>query len=602
MKSRVFAFTALLLLALGTAEGYAAKKVADVAMQNVMGRDRQSLNGEWSYILDINDLGRSQRWFKMRDFSDPTKLDEICFDGGQKLRVPGDWNSQYPELLYYESTMWYQRWFDYNGAEAGSRQFLHFGAVANDAEVYLNGKLLGSHYGGFTPFQFDVTDVLRTGPNMVVVRVNNARSDSSLPGMIYDWWNYGGITRDVDIVTTPATYIEDYWVRLDKGSMSKVVADVQLNGAGSANSEVVVSIEGTKIAKRAVTDANGRASVSFDAKLELWSPENPKLYNVVVKSANDRVEDQIGFRCFEVRGTKLYLNGESIFLKGINLHEEVPHERRRAISVADAEYLLSAPLELGCNFIRHTHYSPNEYMIRMCDQKGLMMWEEIPTWGSHLDFSNALLCARATQMMEEMIRRDKNRCGTIIWSVANETKPKDKHRIEFLTGLMNKCREWDNTRAISLASNASKYFDDPTKLVLDDPLADEVDIIAVNKYVGWYLNWAAAPEKTQWITRDNKPMIVSEFGAGGVYGNNEDPNSKNTFSEGYMARVYEESLKFYEQVPNLCGTVPWLMFDFRSTRRAHLRLQDGWNRKGLLSPYGEKKQAWYVMKRFYDTK
>ncbi len=573
------------------------------AMQNVMGRNKISLNGRWAYIPDINNLGMSQRWYKIADYSNPRKFNEVNFSGGEKLNVPGDWNSQYPEPMYLESLVWYQRRFDYSGDKDNTRQFIHFGAVCSDAVVYLNGKLLGEHSGGYTPFQFEVTDLLKKGENEITVRVDNRRRETSIPGMVYDWWNYGGITRDVDLVTTPETYIENYWVRLDKGSMKRVVADVQLNGKDIANKEVVVSLKGTKISKKIKTDDNGAGSISFNAELDLWSPDSPKLYDVTVESDEDKVNDRIGFRCFETRGTKLYLNGEEIFLRGVNLHEEVPHERRRAVDAADAEYLLSAAADLGCNFIRLTHYSPNEYLVRMCEEMGFMMWEEIPTWGSHLDFAEPELQNNATVMMEEMIRRDKNRCGIIIWSVANETKTASDARNEFLSKLIKQCRVWDNTRAISTASNSSRYMDgDNNNLVLVDPLADEVDIIAVNKYLGWYGNWGAAPEDTQWITRDDKPMIVSEFGAGGVYGNHVDPDNVNSFSEEYMAKVYRESLRFYDNIPNLCGTTPWILFDFRSTRRSNLKFQDNWNRKGLLSPDGEKKQAWYVMKEYYDRK
>lgn len=576
---------------------------ADMAMQNVMGRDRQSLNGEWAYIPDVNDLGVGQKWFRIADHSVPTSFVEVNFDSEKRLKVPGDWNSQYPELLYFESVMWYQRTFEFSGAESDTRQFIHFGAVCNDAAVYLNGKLLGKHIGGYTPFQFEVSDKLVKGVNQITVRVDNRRSHTSLPGMIYDWWNYGGITRDVDIVTTPKNYIEDYWVRLEKGSQKRVLADIQLSGSDVANKEVIVSFKGSKITKKAKTDATGAAKIAFDAKLNLWSPESPTLYDVVVSTSDDKVEDRIGFRCFETRGTKLYLNGNEVFLKGVNLHEEIPHERRRAVDQADAEFLIGATLEMGCNFIRHTHYSPNEYMIRLCDELGLMMWEEIPAWGSHIDFSNKGVQKNATNMMQEMMRRDKNRCGTIIWSVANETKSWDDARNEFLTKFINQCREWDNTRAITTASNSSRYLDGDNKnLTLVDPLADVVDIIAVNKYLGWYGQWGAAPEDTRWVTREDKPLIVSEFGAGALYGSHNDPENVNTFTEEYMAMIYSKYIVFFDQIPNLCGVTPWVMFDFRSTRRSNLKYQDNWNRKGLLSPNSEKKQAWYIMKEYYDKK
>ncbi len=591
---------ALLLFAICSISSYAAN---EPAMQNVLGRECQSLNGNWAFIADVNNLGLDQRWYQEVDRDNLDHFVEVNFEGGDRLTVPGDWNSQYPELLYFESLMWYQHNFDFTNVSDVDRHFLHFGAVCSDAIVYLNGTLLGEHSGGYTPFQFEVTDLLREGNNVVTVRVDNRRTDISIPGEVYDWWNYGGITRDVDIVTTPATYIEDYWVRLDKASMERVVADVQLNGSDIANQEVTITLKGTKISKKIKTDSFGVGSVSFDADLDLWSPDSPTLYDVVVESKEDRVEDKIGFRCFEVRGTELYLNGDPIFLKGVNIHEEIPYERRRGVDQADAEYLMSAVAELGCNFVRHAHYPPTEYTVRLCDQMGLMMWEEIPTWGSHLDFSKPGLQKNATVMMEEMIRRDKNRCGTIIWSVANETKSWDDARNEFLTKLINQCREWDNTRAISTASNSSRFLEgDDKNLVLVDPLADVVDIIAVNKYLGWYGNWEVAPEDTNWITREDKAMIVSEFGAGAVYGNHGADDDVNSFGEEYMAALYHKSLKFFENIPNYCGVTPWVMFDFRSTRRSNVKFQDGWNRKGLLSPYREKKSAWYIMNDYYKTK
>lgn len=574
---------------------------AEPAMQNVLGRKKMSLNGRWAFITDVFDIGVSKRWFKPIDRVDLLKFEEVNFEGGEKLTVPGDWNSQYPELFYLESPVWYQRKFEFEGSNQ-ERQFIHFGAVCSDAIVYLNGEEIARHVGGYTPFQVEVTDKIRVGDNELIVRVDNRRSKKSIPGVVFDWWIYGGITRDVDLVSTPKNYIEDYWVRLDKGSMTKVIAEVQLNGSDIADKSVKVTIKGTKYSKKIKTDSAGRASVAFDAKLDLWSPENPMIYDVVVESDSDRVEDRIGFRSIEVRGTDILLNGKPIFLRGVNLHEEIAHEERRAVDMSDAEYLLDAASELGCNFIRHTHYPPNEYLMRLCDERGFLMWEEIPTWGVDIDFGDTDIQNLATTMMSEMIRRDKNRCGTIIWSVANETAPWQESRNKFLTTLIDKCRVWDNTRLISLASNAVKYVDnDYSKLVLVDELQDKIDIIGVNKYMGWYIKWMATPTETKWVTRDNKPMIFTEFGAGGVYGNFGDENDASSFSEEYMARVYKENLASFDGIDNLRGTTPWVLFDFRSARRPNAKFQKGWNRKGLLSPDGEKKQAWYIMKEYYKN-
>ncbi|MFI3322955.1 MAG: glycoside hydrolase family 2 TIM barrel-domain containing protein [Rikenellaceae bacterium] len=587
----------LLILALFTLQ----TATAQTAMQNVMARERQSLNGKWYVLTDIMDNGVKNKWGAPKENTDLLKLNELYYEGGMTLNVPGDWNSQNPEFVYYEAPMWYKRNFYYK-KEDGKRQFLHFGAVANNAIVFLNGEELGEHRGGFTPFQFEVTGKLNEGQNHVVVRVENIRTTKTVPALNFDWWNYGGITRDVDLVSTPSTFIEDYWVRLAKGSMKTVEVDVKLNGENCANQKVTVSIDGTKYSQKLTTDSSGKATASFNADLELWSPESPRLYGVTVESDADKVHDKIGFRSFEVRGIDIYLNGEPIFLKGINIHEEIAEDRRRSINDEDARYLIDEAAALGCNFIRLSHYPHNEYMVRMCEERGMMMWEEIPVW-QNIAFKEKEVCDNITEMMQEMISRDKNRCGIVIWSISNETQFASKERNEFLIGLANKCREWDDTRAISSALDKMKVDpNDNTKLVLNDPLAAHLDIIGLNKYMGWYEKWPVDPSKMSCVVDDTKPIIFSEFGGEAIYANYGDGDNLNSWSEEYMSRVYRENIQLFNNMKNLRGTSPWILFDFRSPRRAHAMYQQGWNRKGLLSPEGNRKRAWYIMKEYYESK
>lgn len=572
------------------------------AMQNVMGRQRESLNGKWYAITDQMDIGLKARWGAPKTERNTTSLRELYYEGGMTLDVPGDWNSQNPEFVYYEAPMWYKRNFNYS-VQDNTRQFLHFAAVCTDAMVYLNGELLGSHKGGFTPFQFEVTGKLLEGGNNVVVRVDNTRSADNIPALGFDWWNYGGITRDVDIITTPKTYIEDYWLRLAKGSTEQMEIDVKLNGKECANTEVVVAIPDMKFKKKLRTDATGAAKLSVKVSdIDLWSPENPHLYNVVVESDDDQVEDQIGFRSLVVDGCDILLNGKSIFLRGINIHEEIAIDRRRSIDEADAEFLTNEALALGCNFVRLSHYPHNEYMVKMCERKGLMMWEEIPVWQS-INFKSKEVCQNGINMMHEMVARDKNRCGIIIWSISNETHKGDKSRNEFLAAQADRVREWDDTRAVSSALHGHAYKgDDYSKLVLEDPLMEHLDIIGVNKYMGWYDLWKGDPAKTEFVTLPNKPMIISEFGAEAIYANYGDGENLNAWSEDYMKKAYEDDLKAFENTPNFRGSAPWILFDFRSPRRAHAMYQQGWNRKGLISPEGNRKEAWKVMHDYYESK
>ena len=202
---------------------------AQSAMINVSARHCTSLNGKWEAIIDPTGAGDWRQVWQERKPEKKTDFIEYSFEGGPVLNVPGDFNSQMPELKYFEGTVWYKKTFNYD-LNKGKRLFLHFGAVNYIAGVYLNGNLLGKHEGGFTPFQFEITDEVRKGSNTVVVRVNNQRLKDGIPGLGYDWFNYGGITRDVNLVETESTYISDYFIQLKKHSLKDVLGWVKLNG------------------------------------------------------------------------------------------------------------------------------------------------------------------------------------------------------------------------------------------------------------------------------------------------------------------------------------------------------------------------------------
>ncbi len=594
-------FRLLFLVILATL--YAETTQAQTAMQNVLGRERMSLNGLWYALPDVMDMGIDGSWGMREKWhaKNSDRLDEVCFEGGMTLNVPGDWNSQHPELEYYEDKMWYKRNFT-TTPDPERRYFLHFAAANVEAIAYMNSNELGSHQGGFTPFQFEVTDIVRQGENEVVVMVSNVRTDDIAPGKNFDWWNYGGLTRDVDLISTPMTFIEDYWIRLEKGSQTKVLIDVKLNGKEAANQEVVINI-GNKIRKKVKTNQNGEGQISFDAKLDLWSPSNPKLYEIALETKFETLNDKIGFRSFEAVGTEIMLNGEPIFLKGVNLHEEIGKDERRSVGEQDAEYLIRHLEELGCNFVRLTHYPADEHMVRKCEERGLMIWEEIPVRGSHLDFKNQKMKDGAKRVLREIVARDKNRCGVVMWSISNETPAKNEDRNEFLLDLIATCKSLDNTRAVTMATNQQFYPKGETELIETiDPMVHHVDIVGVNKYYGWYTPWLGDPAKTQWKIVDDRPIIMSEFGAGAVYGLYGDDDNPDSFSDRYMANAYRNYLASFENIPNLRGTCPWVLFDFKSLRRSQAMYQKNFNRKGLLSPMGDKKEAWYIMNEYYKCK
>ena len=307
---------------------------------NISARQTTNLDGQWQAIVDPYDVGSldyrakslndRSAFFKDYKPQSPSELVEYDFDTSAQLQVPGDWNTQRDSLLFYEGSIWYKRSFDY-AKSPHKRLFVHFGAANYRAAVYLNGEELGRHEGGFTPFDFEITNRVKPQGNFLIVRVNNARAKEFVPTVNTDWWNYGGITRPVTLVEVPDTFIEDYFIQLAKNSTHQIAGWLQLNGT-QLQQKVTIRIPEANLSKTVETDATGRATFAFDANLTLWSPENPKLYAVEVSAQSDNVTDRIGFRSIETRGTDILLNGKPVFLRGINIHEEAPMRSGRAWS------------------------------------------------------------------------------------------------------------------------------------------------------------------------------------------------------------------------------------------------------------------------------
>lgn len=571
---------------------------AQELLVNVYGRQYTLLNGKWNAIIDPYQQGRKTAIYRNRALKDKADFKEYAFEGGLRLNVPSDWNSQIPELKYYEGTMWYARKFEIN-KKSDENLFLYFGAVNYRCRVYLNGTLIGSHEGGFTPFQFNVTNVVKEGGNFLAVEVDNTRTADAIPALSFDWWNYGGITRDVMLVHTPKNYIRDYFIQLDKYDSDRVHAEVQLS-AQNAGQLVKIEIPELKIANKVFTDGTGLAKATFRVRnLERWSPQAPKLYQVIVSSEVDEVKENIGFRNLYVKNTQIYLNDSPVFMKSIGLHEEISQRQGRAYSEQDAIALLSEAKGLGVNMIRLAHYPQNEYIVRLAEQMGLMLWEEIPVWQG-IDFKDSSTRLKAQRMYTEMLLRDRNRCALTFWGVANETAPSES-RNAFLKSLVELCHKMDTTRLITAAFDLPKLNSETNAFEMEDDFIENLDVVSINKYMGWYHRWPMSPSEIRWNVALDKPLIFSEFGGEALYGQSGDSTVTSSWSEEYQEKLYKDNLEMFKYILNLAGISPWILFDFRSPYRFHPTNQEGWNRKGLISDQGYRKKAWYVMKEYYES-
>ncbi len=575
---------------------------ADTILHNVYARNHTLLNGRWQVIVDPFDAGYYD--YRLNESADGFfknakprhKADHVEYDftDAETLMVPGDWNTQSDRLFFYEGSVWYKRDFSY-AKKAGCRTYLYFAAANYEADVYLNGQKLGKHIGGYTPFHYDITDRVAEGDNFVVVRVNAARHPEGVPTVNSDWWNYGGITRDVMLVETPEVSVDDYELRLLKGSYSKLCGYVQLSRP-QEGVEVTLSVPELKVNLTLTTDASGRAAYEVKAKPQLWSPEQPKLYDVAITCGTEVIRDCIGFRHIETRGREVLLNGKPVFLRGISIHEEAPYKTGRCTTTQDDSTLLTWAKELGCNFVRLAHYPHNEPMVRMAERMGLMVWSEVPVyWTIHWDDANTY--ANASRQLKDNMDRDHNRCAIVVWSVANET-PHSAPRDAFLKGLASQVRERDDERLVSMAMEVTSHDGNTSKV--SDNMSDYVDIVSFNSYLGWYAGKMDDLDSRNWNIPYEKPFFVSEFGAGAVAGRHGDKGAK--WTEEYQADLYDRTLKMFNRVPGFAGTSPWILMDFRSARRQLHDEQRFFNRKGLISEKGHKKMAFGVLQDFYRQK
>lgn len=575
-------------------------------------RPSQSLDGAWHWSVDPFRDGKAgfhggppndstRRWQDSvqaeQAAKNPRALYEFDMQRSPVVHLPGSWIGHAAEMRYYQGLVWYQRTFEARKPAPGTRAFLRFGAADYTADVYLNGQKVGSHKGGFTPFAFDVTELLRDGSNQITVGVDSARTDDDVPPPVTDWETYGGITRSVSLITVPETFVDDAWVRI--GRDGRIHADVRLYGRQAQNRDFTVRIPALGITLSGKTDwsSSWTGSIAAPRALKRWSPESPTLYDVETASGSDVLHDRIGFRTVETKGTQILLNGKPVFLRGISMHEEeLGKDPVRAITPAAARALLTEIKQgLNGNFVRLAHYPHSEVMTRMADELGLIVWSEVPVYW-RVNWSNPATLADARTQLRENILRDRNRASIALWSVANETPVSDA-RNTFLRALIEDVRGIDDSRLVTAALLSKR---EGKVMSIDDPLVADLDVMAINTYNGWYSQDPLAELPSfEWRSPATKPLIFSEFGADAQAGNHDAAADPHKFSEEFQAEYYRQTLAMAAKVPFLAGLSPWLLKDFRSPRRQHPVFQQGWNRKGLISETGTRKQAFYVLAEEY---
>ncbi|TDO91330.1 beta-glucuronidase [Halanaerobium saccharolyticum] len=544
-----------------------------------------TLDGDWNYSIDIYDSFLREEWYTGEAGHEGGPKD-FSFSEWETMELPASWNNEAEELSYYEGSVIFHREFQQVKTN-NDKVFLRIGAINYESLIFINKHYVGKHSGGFTPFTADITEYLEKN-NKILVLVNNDRKKDRIPSLITDWFNYGGIYREVEIYKVPEKQISDYFSYLvPDGEYNKIKVSVETNGSEGEKVEVKI---GNLIDDELKLNSEGKAEKVFEVKkLKLWSTDNPYLYNITLSYNGDVINDQIGFRQVEVEGNDILVNGEKIFLKGVSAHEDSV-KNGKALTEAERLETLKLASDMNCNFMRLAHYPHHENMSKLADKLGILLWEEIPVYWS-ISFDKEEVLANGKKQLRELINRDKNRASVIIWSVGNEN-PDTEARYNFMSSLIDEAKKIDPSRLTSAACLLNL-----DKMEITDRLQDKVDVIGINEYFEWYYGTFDDLEHLV-STEIDKPVIVSEFGGSAAPDKHGEKNE--LWTEENQKRIYQKQLELLTGCEWVAGLTPWILYDFKTPKRIN-KYQQMYNLKGLVSKDKKyKKLAYYVVQEFYN--
>ena len=615
-----------------------------------------TLNGEWSYIVDPMNNGLPESSFfggfpKNKTQITGMELIEYNFETAAKIQIPGAWNAADEKLFFYRGPVWLYKKFKYSPKKE-SLTHLYIEGSNFTTRIFINGSIVGKFEGGYVPFNFEISKHLKDGENILLVQTDNTLNESSVPTQKTDWWPWGGIVGDVYIVETPKQFIRNAYLQLNPENFTQALFKLEMNNK-FAGQEISLEIPELQFSNKFITNSSGAITENIKINPQLWSPSNPKLYEVIISSANESIRDEIGFRSIKAQGQKIYLNNTEVRFKGIAMHSEPIGIDGPAFSQEHFKELLLTAKELNINFVRAAHYPYTRHLAKIADQFGLMLWEEVPVYWN-IDWDNPETLSIAKNQITRLVQRDQNRASVVVWSVANET-PLSESRMKFLHALLSEIELTDSSRlttaallsgseeqfrslvlVLALQGAKSKWVDPKEKAIfksildqanisidrelnfslsIADPLGESLDLISYNEYFGWYyvtfftdqmmisegtlreLMFEVMP-KIKISSIFNKPIHISEFGAGAKYGN----HTNKIWSEEYQAKLYKHQLEMLSNNPQIQGISPWVFKDFRAMLRPLPGIQDFYNRKGLIDENGNKKEAFKVLADFYENK
>lgn len=524
-------------------------------------------------------------------------------DKSYQMPVPGCWE-QHPDFLKHRGIGTYTRNV-YIRQNTSLR--LEFKGVSHTADVYFDGKKIAHHYNAFTPFSSIIKNVTK-GEHEIKVIVDNTFGEHSALHTPNDYYTYGGITRPVALEQIADVYLKKLHFlpyKKDNSWHAKIEVTVCNLSDTAADFSLAVDLAGKTLSGNALTlAADSETVITFDEAFEAakaWSNAEPNLYYLnAVLSVNDEpvddLIDRVGFRTVAVEGTKILVNDELVFLKGFNRHEDfaiagcaVPLQ----LMVHDMDLMQ----DMGVNALRTCHYPNDERFLDLCDERGILVWEENHARGFVLErMQNPNFDQQCEDCINEMIENHYNHPAIIIWGILNECASETEEGREKYARQYAQIKRLDTSRPTTSAT--CRHF---TDICLDLP-----DIVSFNMYSGWYQDVSVEERNTKeidWIREsggENKPIIVSELGAAAIYGYRDRTHCK--WSEERQADIIRENLEVYMNDEAISGVFIWQFADCRVTEEEWFSTRARChNNKGVVDEYRRPKMAYDVVKEMFEN-
>ena len=519
------------------------------------------LSGFWDFRFDRDDKGVGENWTR-------------GFNNGCPIAVPASWNDQFADDRDFLGPAWYQLKFTMPSEWDKKKILIRFGSVNYLSDLWLNGEVVGHHEGGHLPFEYDISNKIITEDNLLIVRVDGRLSDNYLspsgnpmnyPQTNFDFYPFCGIHRPVLLFAIPYKGLRNITVRTSIRDTIGIV-DVTIETIDLSEANVKLSLKGfgSEITDSSKLEQNIHKMILEVKDANFWNTESPNLYDLTVdivkeNSVIDSYLLKVGIRTIEVKGDKLLLNGDPIYLTGFGRHEDFPITGRGYIPpVIIKDYSLMK--WIGANSFRTSHYPYSEQMMDLADRLGFLIIDEIPAVG--LTFRKTVIDRHLElchQYIEELINRDKNHPSVIMWSLANEPQGSIRSS-EFFKSLSEKARELDNTRPITIVH----------MMAVKDKVFESCDVLCINRYYGWYIETGNIEEGCKILAKEmdtlfekhQKPIILSEFGASSIPGWHSQP--PEMFSEEYQTDFIKKYIEVCRSKPYVVGEHVWNMCDFKT--------------------------------------